>query len=181
MTGPGTRLETSAGGVVLRRDDGGPRYLLIRDSYDNWGFPKGHVAEGETLEAAARREVAEETGLRDVRVTAALDAIDWFFQFRGARGVVLIGELKVEVLPQGRGGHLRPVRKDRPHDGVGDVPLIVLQQRVLKTWHVVVRLRQLEDHVRAVATGVHEWVRAADAYARGRQHVIPASRDTRDR
>ena len=42
--------ETSAGGVVFRRgpaDDGVPRFLLIRDSYKNWGFPKGHLEPGE--------------------------------------------------------------------------------------------------------------------------------------
>src|SRR5881628_244510 len=38
--------ETSAGGVVFRRGpDGGPRFLLIRDSYRNWGFPKGRSEE----------------------------------------------------------------------------------------------------------------------------------------
>src|SRR5437763_7088669 len=40
--------ETSAGGVVFRRAAGGPpRFLLIRDSYENWGFPKGHLERGE--------------------------------------------------------------------------------------------------------------------------------------
>ncbi len=57
-------LEVSAGGIVFRRDpDGTPRYLLIRDSYDNWGFPKGHLERGELPDAAAIREVTEETGL----------------------------------------------------------------------------------------------------------------------
>ena len=37
------RLETSAGGVVMHRRNGEPIYLLIRDSYGNWGFPKGHL------------------------------------------------------------------------------------------------------------------------------------------
>src|SRR6267154_2324888 len=56
--------ETSAGGVVFRRPpDGEPRFLLIRDSYRNWGFPKGHLEPGEPPADAARREVAEETGL----------------------------------------------------------------------------------------------------------------------
>ena len=57
------RDETSAGGVVFRLEDGQPMYLLIRDSYHNWGFPKGHLQNGELPEAAALREVAEETGL----------------------------------------------------------------------------------------------------------------------
>ena len=41
------RLETSAGGVVVRREGDRTLYLLIRDSYGNWGFPKGHVEPGE--------------------------------------------------------------------------------------------------------------------------------------
>lgn len=79
------RAETSAGGVVVHRNGDGWRYLLIRDSYQNWGFPKGHVEPGESVEAAARREVAEETGVREAVITAPLDVIEWEFQFRGVR------------------------------------------------------------------------------------------------
>ena len=75
--------ETSAGGVVFRIDGGRPLYLLIRDSYQNWGFPKGHLEEGEIAEAAAVREVSEETGLEDLSVRGAIETIDWFFRFRG--------------------------------------------------------------------------------------------------
>lgn len=79
------RAELSAGGVVVRRSDAVLLYLIIRDSYRNWGFPKGHVEPGETIETAARREVAEETGITDVDIRAPLDAIDWHFVFRGER------------------------------------------------------------------------------------------------
>src|SRR2546422_8542040 len=45
---PRAQRETSAGGVVFRRGpDGQVRFLLIRDSYKNWGFPKGHLESGE--------------------------------------------------------------------------------------------------------------------------------------
>src|ERR1041385_5311427 len=76
--------ETSAGGVVFRRAPGGePRFLLIRDSYRNWGFPKGHLEPGEPPADAARREVAEETGLKDLVLHGPIRVIDWYFRFRG--------------------------------------------------------------------------------------------------
>ncbi|HEX9282222.1 MAG TPA: NUDIX hydrolase [Gemmatimonadales bacterium] len=78
--------ETSAGGVVFRRappPDGRPLFLLIRDSYRNWGFPKGHLEVGEPPADAARREVAEETGLKDLVLRGPIRVIDWYFRFRG--------------------------------------------------------------------------------------------------
>ena len=76
------RQEISAGGVVFRMEDGRPLFLLIRDSYDNWGFPKGHVERDEAPEHTALREVEEETGLRDLDLREAVDTIDWYFRFR---------------------------------------------------------------------------------------------------
>lgn len=82
-----TREETSAGGVVYRvQSEGGaaqPLFLLIRDSYRNWGFPKGHLEEGEAPESAALREVREETGLLVLELRGRVDTIDWYFRFRG--------------------------------------------------------------------------------------------------
>jgi 8-oxo-dGTP pyrophosphatase MutT (NUDIX family) len=77
------RDETSAGGVVFRLDGREPLFLLIRDSYQNWGFPKGHVERGELPEQAAVREVSEETGLGELTVRGSIDTINWFFRFRG--------------------------------------------------------------------------------------------------
>ena len=68
----GARDETSAGGVVFRLDGREPLVLLIRDSYQNWGFPKGHVERGERPEEAAVREVSEETGLAALTVRGAI-------------------------------------------------------------------------------------------------------------
>ena len=83
--GGASRREESAGGVVVRRSPGGPLFLLIRDPYHNWGLPKGHVEAGETPEHAARREVAEETGLAALQLLGDVATIDWYFQDRRER------------------------------------------------------------------------------------------------
>ena len=76
--------EVSAGGIVFRRDgEGVLRFLLIKDSYDNWGFPKGHLEADESPADAARRETAEETGLDDLVLHGPIRIIDWHFRFRG--------------------------------------------------------------------------------------------------
>lgn len=77
------RIERSSGGVVYRRNGEGLNFLLIRDPYDNWGLPKGHIEGDETPVDAAIREVAEETGLNDIAVIAELPTIDWYFRDRG--------------------------------------------------------------------------------------------------
>jgi 8-oxo-dGTP pyrophosphatase MutT (NUDIX family) len=63
--------------------DGEVHYLLIKDSYGNWGFPKGHLEHHEPAAEAARREVAEETGLDDLVLHGPIQVIDWYFRFRG--------------------------------------------------------------------------------------------------
>ena len=78
-----TDVEVSAGGIIFRLTDRGTRYLLIKDSYDNWGFPKGHIENGETPAAAAARETAEETGLSGLELRGPIRVIDWHFRFRG--------------------------------------------------------------------------------------------------
>ena len=54
----------AAGAVLWRRAAGEVEVALIhRPKYDDWSFPKGKLDPGEAFEAAAQREVAEETGI----------------------------------------------------------------------------------------------------------------------
>jgi 8-oxo-dGTP pyrophosphatase MutT (NUDIX family) len=77
------KREVSAGGVVVRRDGDSTLFLLIRDPYRNWGFPKGHLEKDEDPAKAALREVAEETGLAPLEIRAPVETIEWNFRFRG--------------------------------------------------------------------------------------------------
>lgn len=79
---------TSAGGIVIRSIDGVPHLVAGRRRRQrdgvSWTLPKGTPNPHETLEEAALREVAEETGLQ-VRLLAPLEAIEYWFVQGGAR------------------------------------------------------------------------------------------------
>ena len=50
----------NSSGAIIEHDH---KFLLVCTRKGNWGFPKGSVEPGETLEQAAIRVVKEETGL----------------------------------------------------------------------------------------------------------------------
>jgi 8-oxo-dGTP pyrophosphatase MutT (NUDIX family) len=56
---------THAGGIVVRSDPQGHRFLLVqsRSNPEHWVLPKGHIDPGETPEQTAVREVREEAGV----------------------------------------------------------------------------------------------------------------------
>ncbi|HEV2166633.1 MAG TPA: NUDIX domain-containing protein [Thermoplasmata archaeon] len=77
--------EIAAGGVVYH---GAPPEILVlhvRDQ-DRWGFPKGHLEPGESTEAAARREILEETGLTELEFDRELTEVHYRF-FDPRRGL----------------------------------------------------------------------------------------------
>jgi 8-oxo-dGTP pyrophosphatase MutT (NUDIX family) len=77
----------SAGGVVFRRPApdaplADVRILLLQHEAGKWMLPKGTIEAGETPEAVALREVAEETGLRNVRIVRDLGEERYLFFWR---------------------------------------------------------------------------------------------------
>lgn len=97
-------LERSAGVLLFRDEPGDSRRFLLLDYGNHWDYPKGHVEPGEDDPTAARRELAEETGITEV------DLLDGFsremtYVFRGRRGnlikktvIFFLGRTTVEAV-----------------------------------------------------------------------------------
>lgn len=67
------KVAAAAGGFVT---DPSGRVLLVKPGYrDHWGWPGGHIDEGETPEEACGRELAEELGL--TRPVGRLLVVHW--------------------------------------------------------------------------------------------------------
>lgn len=74
-----TKMEISAGGVIYRRRRGQAEVCLIATQGGKaWQLPKGLIERGEPPEETARREVAEETGLRG-DLLRRLDKIEYWY------------------------------------------------------------------------------------------------------
>ncbi len=82
--------EPTSGGIIFRltADKKDIEVLLIQDSKGRWTIPKGHIEPGETAKMTARREIEEETGLRNFNVLTWLGKIH--FKYRRADKLVLM-------------------------------------------------------------------------------------------
>jgi 8-oxo-dGTP pyrophosphatase MutT (NUDIX family) len=81
------RREFSAGGVLVRRLDGRWVMAAIRPGGKRpgvWALPKGRIEEGDSGEATALREVAEETGAHG-RSLGKLGDVRYWFNWEGER------------------------------------------------------------------------------------------------
>ena len=65
--------EKACGAIIIKDK----KVLLIQQNDGNWGFPKGHVEEGETEEQTAIREVKEETNIDVIVDTSKRYAIEY--------------------------------------------------------------------------------------------------------
>jgi 8-oxo-dGTP pyrophosphatase MutT (NUDIX family) len=103
------KREFSAGGVLVRRLNG--RWMVAairphRQGKDVWALPKGHIDPGESAEATAVREVAEETGAQG-RSLGKLGDVRYWFNWEGERIFKVVSFFLVRY-EAGRLGDLPP-------------------------------------------------------------------------
>jgi 8-oxo-dGTP pyrophosphatase MutT (NUDIX family) len=80
-----TKTEVSSGGVIVRVRNEKQDVLLLKDMNGNWTFPKGLVEPQEDVVAAAKREIAEETGISDLTLVAPLQEITYWYVRNGEK------------------------------------------------------------------------------------------------
>jgi 8-oxo-dGTP pyrophosphatase MutT (NUDIX family) len=101
----------SAGGIVLNTKG---EVLVVNQRGDSWSLPKGHIDAGEDALAAAKREIAEESGVTDLEFVKDLGG---FQRHRiGLHGGDDLSELKdIHIfLFRTRQSKLRPVDPENP-------------------------------------------------------------------
>ncbi len=100
-------VEKSAGAIIFRKEEGKVYYLLLHyptqakrrvgdegklqrrqtSSTDSkkeyWDLPKGHIEKGEEIEGTVRREVEEETGLKNIELVEGFkETVKYFFRVK---------------------------------------------------------------------------------------------------
>jgi 8-oxo-dGTP pyrophosphatase MutT (NUDIX family) len=106
------RREFSAGGVLVRRLRGRWMLAAIRPAGKPegvWALPKGLIGRRESAEAAALREVAEETGV-EARLVTKLGDIRYVYTWAGER-VFKVVSFYLFRYRRGRLGELAPAQR----------------------------------------------------------------------
>jgi len=74
-----TQKQVSAGGVTYRNDQESLEVAIVLvGKKRRWQLPKGLIGEGEAIEAAALREVREETGIQS-KLIAPIETIEYWY------------------------------------------------------------------------------------------------------
>lgn len=100
-------IERSAGAIIFRKNKK-IYYLLLhypssaKAPRDYWDLPKGHVEKGEKEIDTVKREVLEETGLKNIKFIEGFKKwIKYFFKFRGKNILKFVTFYLVETKEKG--------------------------------------------------------------------------------
>ncbi len=112
------KQEVSAGIIVFRRTQDGPKFLILYHGGNYWNFPKGHIESAEDTLATALRETKEETGISDVRISNEHHGYGWFL-FRDAQRILgkyrdsqkVLGQAYNFLRPRGKHPTKRPTAR----------------------------------------------------------------------
>ena len=93
--------ETSAGIVLIRKENGKNLFLLLHYPSGHWDFVKGKMEKDETTHETAIRETKEETGITDITFFENFEEwIEYNFQYQGElvhkKVVFFLGETKTK-------------------------------------------------------------------------------------
>ena len=105
--------EISAGIIIFRRTNEGPKFLLLYHGHNYWNFAKGKIESEERSLQTALREVEEETGIKpeELRIKKYFKEYEKFTFFRQKEKIYKIVILYLAETKQ-------PIVKvSREHDG----------------------------------------------------------------
>ena len=71
--------EKSAGAIIYLMKNNVPHYLLLHYPSGHWEFAKGHIEEGEKTEETAKREIEEETGIKNIKLIPGFKEYSKYF------------------------------------------------------------------------------------------------------
>lgn len=97
----------SFGVVVVVKTENEPKFLIIHQTNGHWSFPKGHKEGEETSKESARRELWEETGIKDIKLDLGKEFYEQYTFVRDCveyhkKNTFFVGFLddELEVFPQ---------------------------------------------------------------------------------
>ncbi len=100
-----TENEKSAGAIIFRKEAESRKFLLLHYEEGHWDFPKGHVEKNETETETAKREIKEETGIKELKFLPKFkETISYYYKREGKlyrKEVVFFlaetGEAKIKI------------------------------------------------------------------------------------
>ena len=80
------KQEKSAGGIVYYMENNEPIFLFLQNTLKKtyWEVPKGKIEINEPIKETVKREVNEETSLKNLKIIPGFEHnLQWYFKFEG--------------------------------------------------------------------------------------------------